>query len=86
MVPCVRSEAGVIFRLPELAHTPDAMAEVAPLSGRVPDEVELPVRPLRVTMGLAADAVDDALQVERSGTLGVSCTVMVLLLQGQGVL
>jgi len=77
----------VIVRVPVVAHTPDGMAEVAPLKGSVPAEVELPVRPLRVTMGLPAElSVEKFLHVERSGTLGVSCTVMVLTLHGQGVL
>jgi hypothetical protein len=84
---CVRSEARVIVSVPGVVHPPDAIAELVLVKVRVPADVELPVSPVKVTTGLPLEAsVDDAIQVESSGTLELSCTVMVLMLQGQGVL
>lgn len=83
---CVRSAARVTVRVPELSQPPVAQAACELLKVRTPDAVVLPVSPLNVTMGLAAARVEDAWQLDSSGTLGWSCTVMVFPLQGQGVL
>jgi len=48
--------------------------------------VTVPVSPVRVTAGLPAAAPTADLQLDKSGTLDCSCTVMVLAEQGQGVL
>ena len=72
--------------VPELSQPPQLIPEGEPLKVRFPDPVLLPTSPIRVTIGLPAAAVDDDLHVESNGTFELSCTVIVLLLQGHGVL
>ena len=48
--------------------------------------VTVPVKPASVTIGLPAAAAALDLQVDKSGTFGCSCTVIVLGAQGHGVL
>jgi len=87
-VSWTRSAARVTVRLPALCQSAATLfiADCELVKVRLPDDVLLPTSPVSVTMGLLAMPVADTRQVDSSGTLGLSCTVITLLPQGHGLL